>query len=137
VVNRFVKKLLVLTPRWLPAVLMMLVIFGFSSRPADELPRFGGWDYFVKKGAHTVGYGLLALSYLRALPKRNYLLAWILALLYAAADEFHQSFVPGRNASLIDVVVFDNIGAALALFLYSLRLTRTGRSLTSSTPPAP
>lgn len=112
------KKLLSIVPRWLPAVLLMLVIFVFSSRPGDDLPSFGGWDYFVKKGGHALGYGLLALSYLHALPKRNYLLAWILALLYAATDEFHQSFVPGRNASAVDVLVFDNLGAAAGLLLH-------------------
>jgi VanZ family protein len=112
------KKLLDMTPRWFPAVLLMLVIFAFSSRPGDDLPSVGGWDYFIKKGAHALGYGLLALSYLHALPKRNYTLAWILALLYAATDEFHQSFVPARNASLMDVLVFDNFGTMAALWLH-------------------
>lgn len=114
------EKLLSIVPRWLPAVLLMLVIFGFSSRPGDDLPSFGGWDYFVKKGAHALGYGLLALSYLRTLPNRSYKLAWILALLYSATDEFHQSFVPGRRASLIDVLVFDNFGALVGLFIHYL-----------------
>jgi VanZ family protein len=112
-------KLLSIVPRWLPALLLMLVIFGFSSRPGDDLPSFGGWDYFVKKGGHAVGYGLLALAYLRALPRRNYVLAWFLALLFSATDEFHQSFVPGRNASLIDVLVFDNLGAVVGLFTHA------------------
>ncbi|MDP1545897.1 MAG: VanZ family protein [Anaerolineales bacterium] len=111
------KKLVSIVPRWLPAFLLMFVIFGFSSRTSNDLPNFGGWDYFFKKSAHTVGYGLLALSYLRALPNRNYKLAWLLALLYSATDEFHQSFVPGRRASLIDVLVFDNLGALTALFI--------------------
>lgn len=112
------KKILDIVPRWLPALLMMLAIFAFSSRADNELPNFGGWDYFVKKIAHGIGYGLLAMSYLRALPKRNYFLAWFLAVLYSATDEFHQSFVPGRHAAITDVLVFDNLGAMIALFIY-------------------
>ncbi|HCK66185.1 MAG TPA: hypothetical protein DHW49_07950 [Anaerolineae bacterium] len=113
------KPLNLIVPRWLPALTLMIVIFLFSSRSSNELPNYGSWDYFVKKSAHAIGYGLLALSYLHALPKRNYFLAWLLALIYSATDEFHQSLVPGRNPSVIDVLVFDNIGAMVALFLHS------------------
>ena len=120
-------KLLDIVPRWVPALVLMAIIFAFSSRAGDELPDFGGWDYFIKKGAHAIGYGLLALSYLRALGGRKYLLAWFLAVLYSATDEFHQSFVPGRSASIIDVLVFDNIGAALALFLHAAWAKKNGR----------
>ena len=112
------KKILNIVPRWLPALILMITIFALSSRTSNELPNFGGWDYFVKKSAHGIGYGLLALSYLHALPNRNYKLAWFLAVLYSLTDEFHQSFVPGRRASLIDVFVFDNLGAIIALFLH-------------------
>lgn len=114
-------KFVAIVPRWLPAFLMMLTIFAISSRTSNELPSFGGWDYFVKKSAHGVGYGLLALSYLRALPKRNYFLAWLLAVLYSATDEFHQSFVPGRHAAVTDVLVFDSFGAMIALFMHFKR----------------
>jgi VanZ family protein len=41
-----------------------------------------------------------------------------MALAYAASDEFHQSFVPGRNSSIVDVLIFDNIGALILLGLY-------------------
>ena len=118
------KKILDIVPRWVPPLLLMIIIFAFSSRPGSELPSFGGWDYFVKKGAHAFGYGLLALSYLRALPKRNYILAWLLAVAYSATDEFHQSFVPGRNPSVTDVLVFDNLGAMLALIFHYWRFNR-------------
>ena len=100
---------------------MMLAIFAFSSRQGNELPNFGGWDYFVKKSAHGIGYGMLALSYLRALPKRNYILAWLLGVLYSATDEYHQSFVPGRHPSVTDVLVFDNLGAMITLFIHHWR----------------
>jgi len=97
------KKFLSILPRWFPAVAFMIIIFLFSSRPGDDLPNFYDWDYFVKKGAHMVGYGILAFSYLYmlGLEKRKYWLAWALAVLYAATDEFHQSFVPGRHSSIM------------------------------------
>jgi VanZ family protein len=112
------KKFLAIVPRWLPALLIMLVIFNFSSQADGTLPDFQRSDYFVKKSAHVVVYGMLALSYFHALPKRGYKLAWLLALIFAATDEFHQSFVPGRTPSIIDVLVFDNLGALIALFLH-------------------
>ena len=117
------KKFLSIVPRWLPAVLLMLAIFAFSSRTSSELPNFQGWDYLIKKGAHAFGYGLLALSYLHMFKwnKKQYWLAWLLAVLYSATDEFHQSFVPGRHAAISDVLIFDNLGALVALTYYYLQ----------------
>jgi VanZ family protein len=108
-------------PAWLPALLMMALIFLVSSRRGDQLPEYGDWEYLIKKTAHGIGYGFLALSYLKALPKRNYFLAWLFSLMYAITDEFHQTFVPGRHPSIIDVIVFDNIGAMVALWIYKIR----------------
>jgi VanZ family protein len=115
-----VKKFLSIVPRWLPALFFMVVIFSFSSQPSDNLPNFLSWDYVIKKMGHALGYGLLALSYFHFFKydHKKYWLAWLLAIIFSATDEFHQSFVPGRHASIIDVLVFDNLGAALALWLY-------------------
>ena len=121
------KKFLSIVPRWLPALLLMLVIFAFSSRASSELPNFLGWDYIVKKSAHAIGYGMLALSYLHMFKwdKRYYLLSWLLSLLYSATDEFHQSFVPGRHPAVTDVLIFDNLGALIALAIhYMIRRKR-------------
>lgn len=106
----------------------MLAIFVFSAQPSKNLPHFNNLDYLVKKGAHMLGYGLLAASYWRALGRgdRRRPLAWLLAVLYAATDEFHQSFVAGRNASVWDVLVFDNLGALAGLWL--TQLIRRGNS---------
>jgi len=103
--------------RWGSCILVMMVIFAFSATPASNLPRFGSLDYYVKKGGHMLGYGLLALSYRHALAGREYRgrMAWILAVLYATLDEFHQSFIPGRHPSALDVLLFDATGAAIAL----------------------
>lgn len=109
--------------QWGPAVLIMAVIFGFSSIPSSGLPNFGLLDYLVKKGGHALGYALLALAFLRGLEggKRDFnprwlYLAWGLAVLYSTTDEFHQSFVPGRHPMGTDVLI-DSIGAAIALML--------------------
>lgn len=115
------KKFLSIVPRWFPALLLMSVIFVFSSQPGDDLPSFYDWDYFIKKSSHMIGYGLLALSYFHFLKydKRQYWLALLMAVLYAATDEYHQSFVVGRGPSVFDVFVFDGLGALIALWLYS------------------
>jgi VanZ family protein len=104
--------------RWTPALALMTVIFLLSATPSDELVNFGIYDLLLKKGSHMVGYGLLALTFLRGLgyQRKNYiLLVLLLVFLYAASDELHQSFVPGRNASLVDVGI-DLVGAVIALF---------------------
>jgi VanZ family protein len=122
------KKLLSIVPRWLPAILLMAFIFFLSSLPGWGEPReFSFRNYLsVRKVGHVVVFGFLALSYLRILEgrKNRYFLAWLCALLYAVTDEVHQSFVVNRNGSVIDVLVFDNIGAAVALFWHWLRKGR-------------
>jgi len=114
--------------RWWPSLLVMAVIFGFSSVPSGALPNFGSWDYAAKKGAHAVGYGLLALMYRRGLrpDKEVFWRAWVLAVGYSFTDEFHQSMVPGRHASLIDIGI-DAFGSALALVLVNFRLIRSSQ----------
>jgi VanZ family protein len=114
------KRFLSILPRWLPALFFMIMIFIFSSKPGDDLPDFLDWDYVVKKTGHVIGYGLLALSYIHYFKydKKRTWLAWLLAVMYAVTDEFHQSFVFGRNASAFDVLVFDNFGAVCALWLH-------------------
>lgn len=106
----------------------MLAIFLFSAQSSSELPNFDWVDWIVKKGGHMTGYALLALSYWRALGFRQgrWWLAWCLAVLYAVTDEFHQSFVPGRSASIWDVLIFDNLGALISLWL--LNRYKTQRS---------
>ena len=105
--------------KWLPALVVMGLIFWFSSQPSQELPDFEWADRLVKKSGHVIGYALLAVSYWYALGmKKNVVwFAWSLAMLYALSDEFHQSFVPGRNPSVWDVLIFDSLGSVLGLWL--------------------
>jgi VanZ family protein len=108
-----------IVPRWLPSLLVMFVIFLFSSQPSANLPDFGWADRIAKKGGHMLGYGFLALTYWYGFgwERKRLPLAWVFALFYAVTDEYHQSFVSGRHPSIWDVLIFDNLGAFLGLWL--------------------
>jgi VanZ family protein len=105
--------------RWLPALLIMVMIFLISAQPSSHLPNFNWADTFVKKGGHIVGYAVLAFTYWRALEFKGNKrwVAWFLAILFALTDEFHQSFVAGRHSTIWDVMLFDNLGALISLWL--------------------
>jgi len=96
----------------------MILIFLISAQPSSQLPNFNWADTFVKKGGHIVGYALLAFTYWRALDFKGNKrwIAWLLAILYALTDEFHQSFVNGRHSTIWDVLLFDNLGALGSLW---------------------
>ncbi len=108
--------------RFGPAAAVMAAIFAFSSTPSRDLPDLGGWDFLAKKGAHACGYALLGAAYAHALsPGRRSTriqAVWSvgLAALYAASDEWHQSFTPGRNPAWMDVGI-DTAGAAVGVFV--------------------
>ena len=76
----------------------------------------------IKKSGHALAYGFLAWLYLRALrdhfhgARLLYVVSMGLALVYGLSDEYHQTFVPGRNGSLWDVAV-DGAGAGAAILL--------------------
>ena len=87
-------------------------------------------EYPVRKAAHMTEYailGLLSFAFyngFEALKKRNYLYALFTAAIYAATDEFHQYFIPGRSAEVHDVLI-DTAGAAIALLLlYLIRVLK-------------
>lgn len=105
--------------RWVPALLTMAAIFSLSSLPARSIPHFGDLDLLIKKASHFVGYALLGISYYFALPSRlsigyRWIVALLMAVLFALSDEYHQSFVEGRTSSLTDVAI-DSVGAAISL----------------------
>lgn len=105
--------------KWLPAALMMLAIFIFSATPSNG--EYNLLRHIVSKSGHVIGYAMLTLSFWRALEfsRRFSWLIWLLALIYAATDEFHQSLVPGRHPAVFDVLVYDNAGALLAVWISS------------------
>jgi len=74
----------------------------------------------VRKCAHLTEYAVLAALLYRAFRQhreRVLGVALIIAALYAALDEFHQSFVASRTASPWDVLI-DCMGALIGLVIY-------------------
>jgi VanZ family protein len=108
---------LVLALRWAPAVVWAAIIFALSSLSA--LPAAPGG--FTDKHAHLIVYGVLGALLVWGLTDRSLArttwrtaaAAVVLAILYGASDEWHQSFVPGREVSALDLAA-DAAGAAIA-----------------------
>jgi VanZ family protein len=105
----------------MPALAWMAVIFVMSSRSSVPQSPVVPSALFAAAG-HLFAYALLAVLLARALEYdiesivRRYGLAWLLSVAYGASDEFHQSFVPGRQSTVADVAI-DAVGAAIGLFL--------------------
>ncbi|MFA6427917.1 MAG: VanZ family protein [Candidatus Buchananbacteria bacterium] len=82
-------------------------------------------DTFGRKAIHFLIYFTLTYWGYRVLTQHQvkYALFWafIFALVYAATDEYHQSFVFGRNGSPIDWGI-DTLGAVLFIFLQGRNL---------------
>jgi len=87
---------------WLPVVLWAGLIFGLSSVP-DLGTGLGTWDLVLRKLAHFCEYAILGALLLRALDRTE--LAVAAGVVYAATDELHQHFVPGRHAAFRDVAI--------------------------------
>jgi VanZ family protein len=97
-----------------------MVVFSFSAIPTAHVSEIHWKDFIVKKSAHITEYAILTVFLYRALlgsgvvKNKSFIYALILCVLYAASDEFHQSFTPGREPTLRDVG-FDTIGSLLAI----------------------
>lgn len=106
---------------WLPVVVWSLVIFYLSSLPTAPIAKVYWREFIIKKSAHVFEYAIYATLMYRALKesgvekKEAGVYSIILAVIYGMSDEFHQSFTPGRDPRLRDVV-FDTIGASLAIY---------------------
>ena len=94
--------------------------------------RFEVWHFYIRKGGHVFGYGLLSILLFRAwretLPAASgarWTLRWTnIAILgtavVASLDEWHQSFIPSRTGTVRDVILDTcaGIGAQILLYLW-------------------
>jgi VanZ family protein len=147
---------------WLPVLIWMAIIFTASSDRMSfqhssriigplihwVLPNLSEANLhrivlFVRKCAHLTEYAILALLIWRALVKParrvphswNWQIAWqtiFIVFCYAASDEFHQVFVPAREASIRDVLL-DTIGGVIAVAaLWALNRRHENRKVSAN-----
>jgi len=110
---------------WLTTLAYMGLLFYLSSRSSFHLPKL---PENSDKVIHICLYGplayLLFLSLRESGFRRNiFITAVVIAAVYGISDEFHQYFVPGRDASAWDVLA-DLTGAFLGSVGASIRKPR-------------
>lgn len=122
--------------RFLPPLALMALIFYASAQP-DLNSGLGLIDLIGRKLIHATEYGLLFWLWLRAFRFRSPLAAALIALAYAATDEWHQTFVDGRSGTPRDWLI-DAAGVALAWILWAWvrRRNRTGAAAAAASDPA-
>lgn len=130
---------------WLAVVLWMGLIFILSAQVADQSAKLSSGitqfiinainavspkihidinslGFAVRKLAHFLCYLILGLLVLNAFKKcgvhglKRIIFSAIVCILYAASDEIHQLYVPGRGGQIQDVLL-DCSGAASGFLL--------------------
>jgi len=106
-----------------PVVVYAGLIFLLSSIPqlVEEVSPFIGYD----KLAHFMEYyffGILICRWLlnkknQFIGRHTFIITLLIGTCYGVSDEWHQSFIPGRVASIWDVLS-DAVGVAAAVFTY-------------------
>jgi VanZ family protein len=151
-VAAFEQNMLQIAKYWMPAILWMALIFVGSTDilsaehtsrflvpflrwldPQISLAALNATQIMVRKLGHVTEYAILAALLWRAFrggawrTKMSMLFLVVLAScgLFAASDEFHQSFIPSRTSSFQDVMI-DICGALIGL---AICIAAAGRSV--------
>jgi len=99
---------------------LIIALFGRLVVPVQE--------HLVRKAAHVFEYlilGMLLLSgfFSQKKPGKSVIYSLLIGALYAASDETHQIFIPGRTASPLDVAI-DTVGVLAGITLSFILLSR-------------
>ena len=132
---------------WLLVIAWMVVIFYFSSKPANESDKqslllinsinqilnelsikvqliFEQWNFSIRKLAHLTEYAILGILLYNAfrvskVEKNLIPYSLLICIIYATTDEIHQLFIPGRAGKIVDVGV-DSLGGLIGLIFVIL-----------------
>ena len=127
---------------WYPAIGVAILISVFSTRyfsgehtaniiipilrwlfPSATLHTLRLLHFGIRKAAHITEFGIFSIAVFHGVRGERYgwrpewaLVTLLIAVCYAGLDEWHQSFVPMREARFRDVLI-DSTGALLAQVL--------------------
>lgn len=134
-----------MTPRikyWIPAIVVAILISFFSTHyfsaqqtgrvfipllhwlfPSASARTLKLMHFGIRKAAHVTEFGIFSVTVFHGVrgERHGWQLNWailtlVIAVSYASLDEWHQSFVPLREARFRDVLI-DAFGAVLAQVL--------------------
>ncbi|MTI71647.1 MAG: VanZ family protein [Firmicutes bacterium] len=128
----------------------MALIFFFSNQPANvsekqsgsilvllnlideneitnDNERIKNLQHIIRKLAHFSIYFILGVLLTLSLKTLNidkvYIKAFIIGVIYAFSDEFHQYFIPGRGSQLKDVFI-DSLGITFGVLIIFILLKK-------------
>lgn len=116
------------------ALVWLVVIFIFSAIPGESYPAHPGFlNYLAHFGEYMILSALLTTALFGGKLKawQAVLIAVLLSSAYAASDEIHQLFVPGRMSDPVDWIT-DTLGALVAAPLTAFVLTRLDSKVSAS-----
>ena len=97
------------------------MIFLFSSQPGEESSKISN-DLIIRKLGHFSEYmtlGFFIGNNKKKDFKKTVILSFLFSVIYASTDEFHQTFVVGRDGNIVDVLI-DSIGSLVGILLSSI-----------------
>lgn len=112
---------------WFPVLIWAGFIFFLSSIP--NLKTDLEQDFILRKIAHMLEYAILCFLLIRAFAKEKLtnkkiaIYSIVFAIFYAFTDEYHQTFIQGRQGSLKDAGI-DSIGILIMAWLWYIRNKR-------------
>ena len=111
-------------------ILVCAAIFLFSNQVGEESSKISN-DLIIRKLGHFSEYmilGFFSFSYLSNLfvkssefkdYRKTAITSLVFSVVYASSDEFHQTFVAGRDGNIIDVLI-DSSGALVGIMISSI-----------------
>ena len=111
-------------------ILVCTAIFLFSSQAGVESSKISN-NLIIRKLGHFSEYmilGFFSFSYLSNLlmkdnnfenHKKTAIISMVFSVIYASSDEFHQTFVVGRDGNVTDVLI-DSSGALIGIIISSI-----------------